>query len=257
MTSLTSSFRAVTGATQTRRLHVSMVTFYEARGLEEPTRRQSGTALVNSHVGFRFRLAQRLPLFGRQLFRFEDHDESLERARESNRHLVDIVLDHGRSSVSPDVERLVEREANADRLGDLSFRHLLAVDEQGAGRALADAAAVVLEDEADDMLARRYRLVGGDTELVLGLVGKSVGKGRLAVLQEQPPAAEATADRGQDAAGGASVRHHHLGRDRPRLVLEVWRGALRGADHAGIVGELVAPPRQARPDRRICPLGKT
>src|SRR5262249_31401208 len=39
-----------------------------------------------------------------QFVRLEDHDELLERAREAKRHLVDIVLDRGRSGIRADVE---------------------------------------------------------------------------------------------------------------------------------------------------------
>src|SRR5262249_9100981 len=142
------------------------------------TSRWQLTASVNGHVGLGFLFAQRLPFLRRQFLRFEDHDELLERAREGKRHLVDVVLDHVRSGVCADIERLVEREADSDRLGNLPFRDLLAVNEQGSGCALADAAAVVLEGETHDVLARRDRLVGGDAELVIGLVGKGIGEGR-------------------------------------------------------------------------------
>src|SRR5262252_4157451 len=76
----------------------------------------------------------------------------LERTRELERHLLQVVLDDGRASVLADIERFVEREASRNGLLDLALRDLLAVHGERAGAALAVAGAIVLEVELDGVL---------------------------------------------------------------------------------------------------------
>ena len=52
--------------------------------------------------------------------------------------------------------------------------HLLSVHEQRAGGAFPDAAAIVREMEARDVIARRERLVRNDAELMLRLIRLTV-----------------------------------------------------------------------------------
>ena len=78
---------------------------------------------------------------------FSSITSPLERAGESERHLVGVVLDDRRAGVLADVKHLVERETTADRTLDLALGHLLAVHAERVGVALANAPDVVVEVE--------------------------------------------------------------------------------------------------------------
>ncbi|WP_456834729.1 MULTISPECIES: hypothetical protein [unclassified Bradyrhizobium] len=71
------------------------------------------------------------------------------------------------------------------------MRDLLFVYQQRRDSSFANAAAVVVEFNADDMIAYRKPLIGSNSELVVRLVRKCVGEDRLAVRHQQCPAAEA------------------------------------------------------------------
>src|SRR5262245_46127810 len=205
---------------------------------------------MNRHRGLGLLLEQAFPLFLCQFLRFENHHDLLESSGERKRHLARVGLGDRSPRVFADVERLIERETNADGPGDLSLRHLLSVHEERADGALPESATVVREGEAHDVISRGYALIRSDAELVPRLVRECVHELGLAVFHDQTPATEAAPDRGQDATR-ALLRDVHLGRDRPGLVLEVRRRALWNANHPLVVRELGAPARQARADRRI------
>src|SRR5262249_16796292 len=150
----------------------------------------------------------------------------------------------------PDVEGFIERKAHPDRSSNLALRNLPFVHQQGCGRGFADASAFVFELDADDMIARRKQLIGDNAELVLRLVGIRVGKASFAVLHQQSPATAPAAD-GRQHATRTTLRNGHLGSDRPRLVLEVWRRSLWDADHSREVDELAKAAGKAGPDGRI------
>ena len=63
---------------------------------------------------------------------------------------------------------------------DPPLRHLLAIDEQGSGCALANAPAVIVEDKANDVVTGSDRLIGNNAIFVLRLVRICVGEGGLA-----------------------------------------------------------------------------
>src|SRR5262249_11288052 len=121
--------------------------------------------------------------------------------------------------------------------------------------ALADAATVVLEVEAEGVFARAEFLVRGDPVFVLFLVRECVYEHRLAVQYQQAPAAEAPA-LGSEHATRAAVRDLDLSGHTVRFVLYVGRGGLGNADHAWVVGKHCAPAGKTGPDRWIDPLGQ-
>src|SRR5262249_14932069 len=139
-------------------------------------------------------------------------------AGELERHLGLVLVDDRGSGVLADVEALIKREL-ADRAGFLDARlaHFSAVDRERSETTLAEAATVVGEVERDRVPARRERLATGDAGLVVSLfrvlgavlVGVSVSENRLAVEDEQGPAAETSALRCQYALGSA-LRGLHL-----------------------------------------------
>src|SRR5262249_10544362 len=90
--------------------------------------------------------------------------------------------------VLADVEGLIERETHRDGLCDSPLCHLLPIDEQGAVSAFPDAASVVLEGEADRVVASRDRLRGGDAELVLRLIGFRISTFGLPAMDQHRPA---------------------------------------------------------------------
>src|SRR5262245_64579923 len=136
---------------------------------------------MNLHRGLGLLLEQAFSLLLRQLLRFEKHHDLPEDSGERKRHLAPVGLDDGSPRVFADVERLIERETNADGPGDLSLRHLLPVHEERAGGALSKSAPVVLEGEAHDVIPRRYALIRSDAILVIGLVRECVNELGLAV----------------------------------------------------------------------------
>src|SRR5262249_55031751 len=158
-----------------------------------------------------------------------------------------VFLEHWGAGVFSDVEGLVERKADPDRLRNAPLGDPFFIDQQGRGRSLADAATVIGELDANDVVAGRQRLIRSYLVFVLRLVPRRIGEPGLAAPQQQRPAAIAAADRAQHAVR-AALRDRHFGADRPGLVLEVRRRALRDADHSREVGELVATAREARPD---------
>src|SRR5215831_11032280 len=100
------------------------------------------------------------------------------------------------------------------------------------------------------MIAGRERLVRNNPKLVLRLVGIRVGKERLAILQQQGPAAVAASNSRQHTIR-ATLGDRDFGGDRPRFILEVWRRTLRDTDHSGEVDELAATSGEARTNCRI------
>src|SRR5262249_44389092 len=88
--------------------------------------------------------------------------------------------------VLADVESFIGREANADGLRNFALGDLFFINQERRCRAPADATALIVELDADDVTSRRERLIGGDAIFVLRLVGQRVGKHRLAVHQEAP-----------------------------------------------------------------------
>src|SRR5262245_62098113 len=91
----------------------------------------------------RFRLPQLLQILGPEPLRRQVDLDLPDRPREAERRLVGVA--HRRARVLARVKRLIGREPAEDRLLDPALRRLLAVHENRAGAALADAAAVVLE----------------------------------------------------------------------------------------------------------------
>src|SRR5262249_12358673 len=141
----------------------------------------------------------------------------------------------------------IEGKANPYRLRNTTLRDLLFIDQQGCGRCLADPASIVFELDADDMIAGGERLMGSNAELVLRLVGIRIGKGGLAILYQQGPAAVAASYCCQHAVR-APLWDRNLGGNRPRLVFEVRRRTLRDTDHSRKVDELAAASGEARPN---------
>src|SRR5262245_18491335 len=129
----------------------------------------------------RVRILQLLQVRSLELLRRKVDLDLLDRPPESKRSLVGVA--HRRPGVLARVERLVGREPAEDRLRDPALRHLRAVHEQGAGAALADAAAVVLEREADGVLAGRQLVLAGYPVALDGEIVVLVGE--LAILDEE------------------------------------------------------------------------
>src|SRR6516164_5579763 len=102
-----------------------------------------------------------------ELLWLKDHHEFRQRSGERERHLAVIFLQHRRACVLADVEGLIERKANADGHGNLSFSNLLLVDQQGRGCSLSNATAVISELDANKVIARRKRLIRRNTIFVL------------------------------------------------------------------------------------------
>src|SRR5215471_16799125 len=73
-------------------------------------------------------------------------------ARELERQLVAVI--HASSGINADVEGLVDRHQERNRVRDRLAGNLLAVDRQHASAALAKAGAIILEIERDGVLAR-------------------------------------------------------------------------------------------------------
>src|SRR5262249_25888510 len=163
--------------------------------------------------------------------------ELFERPGEPEWHFRLVVLKHGGSRVLADVEGLVERKANADRVFDPPLRRLFFINEQRGGPGLADAAALILELDADDVVSGREGLAGHASVILPGGVRVGVGELRLAALPPAGPAAVAAADRRQHAVCTAR-RDGDLGSDRPGFILEVGSRPLGDADHTGEIDEL-------------------
>src|SRR5215831_2004210 len=170
--------------------------------------------LLNRHQGLRQFLAQPAPFLVAEVLRLQNHDELLQRSREGERHPAFVFLQYWGARVLADVEGFIEREANADGLRNFALGDLFFIDQERRGRALADAAALIVELNANDVIARRERLIGGNAIFVLRLVRQRVGKHRLALHEQQRPAAVSAADRAEYAVGSA-LRDGHLGGGRP------------------------------------------
>ena len=134
-----------------------------------------------------------------------------------------------RAAVLADIAAVVGGEDHRQRGVDLPLAGLLAVDEERRLAALAQAAAGVGELHAHLVLAGRDRLLGPDDEVLQAAPVVAVLE--LAVLGVQAPAADVRA-LGDDHAFGALLRHHDLGGDGVRLVLEVENAVLAQAAHA-------------------------
>src|SRR5262249_10195354 len=115
-------------------------------------------------------LVQSASLVVAELVWLENHGKFRERAGEREWHLGLVLLQHWSSRVLSHVEGFIEREANPDGPWDTTLRDLLFIDQQRCGCSLADAAAVIVEFDPDDMIARGERLIGGNAELVIRLV---------------------------------------------------------------------------------------
>src|SRR5262249_48801525 len=161
-------------------------------------------------------------LVGGELVWLQNHREFLEVAAKWERHFALILLQNRGAGVLPDVEGFIEREANPYGPRDTTLRDLLFIHQQSCGRSLADAAAVIVEFDSDDMIAGRKRLVGGNTQLVTRLFEKRVGEDRLAILHHQAPPAVTATYRPQYTARPA-LRDRNLGGERPGFVFKVRR----------------------------------
>src|SRR5262249_53516857 len=170
--------------------------------------------LMNCRQRLRQFLVQSALFLSAEPRRLENCDKSRKRSGKAKWHFVSIFLQHRGSSVLSDVEGFIERKANPYRLRNTTLRDLLFVHQQRRGSCFADAAAIVFELDADDVIADRERLIGSNTELVLRLVGIRVGKKRLAILHQQGPAAVAASYCCHHAIR-AALRDRHLGGDRP------------------------------------------
>jgi hypothetical protein len=102
---------------------------------------------LNPGARLRFLAQQPLSLFLGQRLRFQNHDELFEGPGKAVWHLVQVVLNDRGAGVFSDVERLIEREVDRDRPGDLTLRNLIPVDERSPGSDLAYSAAVVPEGD--------------------------------------------------------------------------------------------------------------
>src|SRR5262249_3129989 len=158
-----------------------------------PTGSRDGLAavarrLMNRHHRLRQFLVQSALFLSAEPRRLENCDKSRKRSGKAKRHFVSIFLQHRGSGVLSDVEGFIERKANPYRLRNTTLRDLLFVHQQRRGGCFADAAAIVFEPNADDVIAGRERLIGSNAELVLRLVGIRVGKERFAILNQQGPA---------------------------------------------------------------------
>src|SRR5262249_3952736 len=157
-----------------------------------------------------------------------------------------VLVDDRGSGVLAGVEALIEREF-AKRVGFLetSLADFSTIDRERSQPSLAVTATVVGEVERERVLARRERLATADAGLVvvlfrvLGpiLVGVGVSEHRLAVEDEQGPAAETSALRRQHALHSA-LRDLHVSGDAERLVMHVRGVRLRDANHSRVIREL-------------------
>src|SRR5258708_2420171 len=102
-------------------------------------------------------LAERVhhaPLLRGQLLRLEVERELVELAGEPERRVVAILdLRNACPRIHPNIERLVPLENEGDGVLDVLLVRLLAVDNERAGAALAEAPAVELEVEHQRVLA--------------------------------------------------------------------------------------------------------
>src|SRR5262249_13453196 len=156
--------------------------------------------------------------------------DPLDRPAKWERSLVGVT--HRRAGILTRVERLVGREPAKDRLINPALRHFLAIHEQHAGAALANAAAVIRELEADGVLAGRQWVLAGDLEPLDGEIVVLVI--RLAILDEEGVATDVAAGRDQYAVGPI-LWDLHLRGEGVGLVLHVRRRAFRHPPDAGEV----------------------
>src|SRR3990172_1018827 len=192
-------------------------------------------------------LVPRLPLELEDL-RERSLDRSLldrqlvELAGEAERHLVVAVVDRG-ARVDADVEGLVLREHERQRLRNLLRIDHLAVHLQRAAAAEPEADAVVLEVEDERVLARRERVLSLPAEpLDVDVV---VDEHRLALEEIEADAAEPPAV-GHEHPFGAALGNLDLGGDRVGAVEEARRAALRRVRELAGVDEPGAPAARAR-----------
>ncbi len=138
-------------------------------------------------------------------------------------------------------------------MGDPPLGHLLPVDAQRRGSALAASAAVVGEVEPHLGLAGRHGPLGGHR--VRLAPDPVVRVGRPAVLEEEAPPAEA-ARLGQHHPARAALRDLEVGDDRLRAVLDVHERVLEHAGHAVVERERRAAGHEVRTpgDRGVEPL---
>src|SRR5262245_51110654 len=101
-----------------------------------------------------------------------------------------VVIGHRGLAILADIRAFIGREKERLRPVDLSFGDLLAVDEDRARAALAQAAALVRELVADRDLALGQGTGSGD--LVRLEAEEVISVHRLAILDVQAPTAEAT-----------------------------------------------------------------
>ena len=114
---------------------------------------------MNIHESLRHFLTQTLFLLWGKIIWFKDHGEPLECAREFKGHFVHVVLDHGGSCVLADIEGLIERKPNADRLRNLTLGNLLLIYQQRAGCPLADPTSLIVKLESHNVLAGGKSLI--------------------------------------------------------------------------------------------------
>src|SRR5215471_11597666 len=94
-----------------------------------------------------------------ELMWLQDYDKLRKSSGKTERHFVSVFFQHRGSCVLSNIEGFVERKANSYRLRNPALRDLLLVYQQRHCTCFADAAAIVFEFNADDMIAWRERLV--------------------------------------------------------------------------------------------------
>src|SRR5690349_12202916 len=165
-----------------------------------------GVGLV---AGFGASVLDDPPLVARNLRRSELERQLVDLAGELERQLVAVV--HAGAGINADVEGLVDRHDERDRVRDRLAGNLLAVNGQHAAAALAIAGPVIFEIERDGVLARLERRAQPVPRTDAGFPAVSfqvqhvVYEDRLALQQIETVAAESAAE-GRDHSFSAALR---------------------------------------------------
>src|SRR5271169_552173 len=114
---------------------------------------------IRSSIVFRFGYSflEDLPVLVRQLLFPEFYRQLGNLAGEAERHLIVLVVDRG-ASVDSNVEGLVYRHEERNRVRNFLVGDFLVVHFEDAGAALAGAGSVVREVKHDGVFSRRERL---------------------------------------------------------------------------------------------------